>query len=165
LGYKCDMEQQPLAIYLRNHEAAALAGRDLFRRTAANQRDRPYAGELAELSTEIEQDLEALHAIMRAVRVSPDPISGLVLRMGERIGRLKPNGQFLRRAPLSDLVEIEGLLDAVRAKAAGWQALSGVPAPQWSDTADTHVLYERALDQAERLNAIHRAVAARVFTA
>jgi hypothetical protein len=159
------MEQQPLAIYLRNHEAAALAGRDLFRRTAANQRDRPYAGELAELSTEVEQDLETLHAIMHAVRVSPVLISGLVLRLGERIGRLKPNGQFLRRAPLSDLVEIEGLLDAVRAKAAGWQALSCVPAPDWGQAADTDVLYERALDQAERLNVIHRAVAGEVFTA
>jgi PHD/YefM family antitoxin component YafN of YafNO toxin-antitoxin module len=159
------MEQQPLAIYLRNHEAAGQAGRDLFRRTAANQRDRPYADELAELSTEVEQDLETLHAIMRAVRVSPDLVQGLALRLGERIGRLKPNGSLLRRAPLSDLIEIEGLLDAVRAKAAGWQALVQVPAPDWSEAADTQVLYERALNQAERLAEIHRAAAARVFTA
>ena len=71
--YKCQMEQQSLAIYLRNHEAAAQAGRDLFRRTAAGQRNRPYASELAELATEVDQDLESLHAIMRTVRVSPDP--------------------------------------------------------------------------------------------
>jgi hypothetical protein len=159
------MEQRPLAIYLRNHEAAAQAGRDLFRRTAASQRDRPYAGELAELSTEIEQDLESLQAIMRAVGVSPDRLQGLLFQLTERVGRLKPNGRLLGRAPLSDLIEIEGLLDAVRAKAAGWRALSAVPAPDWSEAADTQVLYERALDQAERLNAIHRQVAARVFTA
>ena len=158
------MEQQPLAIYLRNHEAAAHAGLDLFRRTATNQRDRPYAGELAELSTEIEQDLQTLQAIMRAVGVSPDVVQGLVLRLGERVGRLKPNGRLLGRAPLSDLIEIEGLLDAVRAKAAGWHALSAVPSPQWSAVADTEALYERALDQAERLSALHRQVAARVFT-
>jgi hypothetical protein len=158
------MEQRPLAIYLRNHEAAGQAGRDLFRRTAANQRDRPYAGELAELSTEVEEDLETLRAVMRAVRVSPDPVQGLALRLGERIGRLKPNGALLRRAPLSDLIEIEGLLNAVRAKAAGWQALTQVPAPDWSETADTQLLYERALDQAERLTAIHRAASAHVFT-
>jgi hypothetical protein len=159
------MEQQPLAIYLRNHEAAAQGGRDLFRRTAASQRDRPYAGELAELSNEIEQDLQTLRAIMRAVRVSPNRVQGLVFRLGERVGRLKPNGRLLGRAPLSDLIEIEGLLDAVRAKAAGWQALSCVAAPEWSEVADMQMLYERALDQAERLNAIHRKVAARVFTA
>jgi hypothetical protein len=159
------MEQQSLAIYLRNHEAAAQAGRDLFRRTAANQRDQPYATELAELTTEVEEDLETLHEIMRAARVSPDLLQGLALRLGERVGRLKPNGRLLGRAPLSDLIEVEALVVAVRAKAAGWQALSSVPAPDWGGTADTQVLYERAVDQAERLNAIHRQVAARVFTA
>ena len=163
--YKCDMEQQSLAIYLRNHEAAAQAGRDLFRRTAANQRDRPYATELAELTTEVEEDLETLHEIMRAARVSPDLLQGLALRLAERVGRLKPNGRLLGRAPLSDLIEVEALVVAVRAKAAGWQALSSVPAPDWGGTADTQVLYERAVDQAERLNAIHGQVAARVFTA
>ena len=159
------MEQQPLAIYLRNHEAAAQAGRDLFRRTAANQRDRPYAGELAQLATEIEQDLESLRAIMRAVRVSPDLVQGLALRVGERVGRLKPNGSLLGRAPLSDLIEVEGMLDAVRAKAAGWLALAQVPEPDWGEAADTQALYERALDQAERLQEIHRIAAARLFTA
>jgi hypothetical protein len=158
------MEQRPLAIYLRNHEAAAHGGLDLFRRTAASQRDRPYAGELAELTTEIEQDLQSLRAIMRAIGVSPDLIQGLVFRVGERVGRLKPNGRLLGRAPLSDLIEIEGLLDAVRAKAAGWHALSAVASPEWSDAADTTALYQRALHQAERLSAIHRQVAARVFT-
>jgi hypothetical protein len=159
------MEQPSVAIYLRNHEAAAQAGRDLFRRTAANQRDRPYAGELTGLTAEVEEDFQTLRAIMRAVRVSPDLVQGLALRLGERVGRFKPNGRLLGRSPLSDLIEVEALVVAVRAKAAGWQALSSVPAPDWSDVADTQVLYDRALEQAERLNAIHRLVAARVFTA
>jgi hypothetical protein len=163
--YKCHMEQQSLAIYLRNHEAAAQAGRDLFRRTAAGQRNRAYAGELAVLATEVDQDLESLHAIMRTVRVSPDPVQGLALRLGERLGRLKPNGRLLGRAPLSDLIEVEALVVAVRAKAAGWQALSTVPRPDWNEVANTEALYDRALDQAERLNRIHRAVSARLFTA
>ena len=165
MRYKCDMEQRPLAIYLRNHEAAAQAGRDLFRRTAASQRDRPYAGELAELATEIEQDLASLRAIMRAAGVSPDVLQGIALRVGERVGRLKPNGRLLRRSPLSDLIEIEALLDAVRAKAAGWHALSSVPTPDWGEAADVQALYERALDQAERLNEMHHDAAAQVFTA
>jgi hypothetical protein len=163
--YKCDMGQPALAIYLRNHGAAALAGRDLFRRTAASQRDRSYGGELAELAAEVEEDCETLHAIIRAAGVKPDLVSGLLLRLGERIGRLKPNGRLLRRAPLSDLIEVEALVIAVRAKAAGWQSLSQCPDPAWSEIADTQVLYQRALDQAERLNEIHRSVAARLFTA
>ena len=73
--------------------------------------------------------------------------------------------RLLRRAPLSDLIEVEGMLDAVRAKAAGWQALVPIPAPPWSDEVDTEVTYyERAMSQAERFNAIHRSVATRLFT-
>jgi hypothetical protein len=60
---------------------------------------------------------------------------------------------------------VEALVVAVRAKAAGWQALSTVPRPDWNEVANIEVLYDRALDQAERLNAIHRAVSARLFTA
>ena len=159
------MEQESLAIYLRNHRAAALAGRDLFRRTAASQRDRPYAGELSDLAAEVEEDCDALLAIMRAARVTPDLVMGVLLRLGERVGRLKPNGRLLRRAPLSDLIEVEALVTAVRAKAAGWQALSQHPAPAWSEIADTEVLYQRAVDQGERLTEIHRSVAGRLFTA
>jgi hypothetical protein len=159
------MGQTSLAVYLRNHGAAAVAGRDLFRRTAANQRDRPYGGELADLAGEVEEDCETLHAIMRAAGVSPDLVSGLLLRLGERVGRLKPNGRLLRRAPLSDLIEVEALVIAVRAKAAGWQALSQCSTPKWSKIADTQLLYQRAREQEERLNEIHRSVAARLFTA
>jgi hypothetical protein len=157
--------EQALAIYLRNHQAASMGGRDLFRRTVANQRDRPYAAELADLAAEVEEDVQTLRDIMRAARVTPDLVLGLTMRLGERVGRLKPNGHLLRRAPLSDLIEVEALVIAVRGKAAGWQALSTVPAPAWAEVADTQVLYERALDQAERLSEIHRSVASRVFTA
>ncbi len=50
----------PLAIYLRNHEAAASAGYDLFRRASSNQRKKPYAAELTELAAEVRDDLGAL---------------------------------------------------------------------------------------------------------
>ncbi|HEV2927958.1 MAG TPA: hypothetical protein VGW74_04630, partial [Propionibacteriaceae bacterium] len=113
---------------------------------------------------EVEEDFQALHEIMRAARVPPDLVLGLAMRLGERVGRLKPNGRLLRRAPLSDLIEVEALVVAVRGKAAGWQALSTVPEPEWAEVADTQVLYERALDQADRLNEIHRTAASRVFT-
>jgi hypothetical protein len=55
----------PLTIYLRNHEAAARAGCDLFRRTAANQRHKPYADELRQVVTEVEEDLNSLRELMR----------------------------------------------------------------------------------------------------
>ena len=153
-----------LAIYLRNREAAARGGYDLLRRTASGQRSRPYAAVLATLVTEDGEDLEALHRLMRRLGVSPDPLLGTATRLGERLGRLKPNGHLLRRAPLSDLIEAEAMLDAVRAKAAGWQALVPIPAPRWKAPVDPQEYYDRAMSQAERLSAIHRSVATRLFT-
>lgn len=150
-----------LAIYLRNHEAAASAGADLFARMAGSQATRPWGPGLVALSAEVAQDLQSLRALLRAQGVRPDPVSSLALRFGERVGRLKPNGAVVRRSPLSDLVEVEAGLDAVQAKAAGWQALRvahGLQAP-----VDLDELAHRAEDQRARLQVIHATVAATVL--
>jgi hypothetical protein len=151
-----------LEIYLQNHEAAAQAGRDLFRRTAASQRDRPYGAELRALADDIEADLDRLRALMRAAGCRPNPALAVALRLGERLGRLKPNGRLLRRSPLTDLIEVEALHDAVQAKRAGWIALTAAE-PDRLDAAELDDLRHRADDQIERLLAVHRGVAARVL--
>lgn len=152
---------QALAIYLRNHAAAADAGKDLFDRMARSQADRPWGPTLVAVATEVTQDVKTLRALLRDWGVRPDPWSSLALRAGERVGRLKPNGHLLSRAPLSDLVEVEAGLDAVHAKACGWQALlaahgSAVP-------ADLDELAGRAEDQLARLRVVHATVAAAVL--
>ena len=146
-----------LSIYLRNHEAAARAGHDLVRRTALNQRRKPYADDLRRLVVENQEDLDALHALMRRLEVTPDQLLGTALRLGERAGRLKPNGHLVRRAPLSDLVEVEGVLSATQIKAAGWRALRAAGIGQPDELSD---LLGRAERQLERLTALHAQVAA-----
>src|SRR6476661_7297512 len=132
----------PLAIYLRNHEAAGRAGYALFRRASASRRRRPYGAELSELAGEVAEDLSSLQLVLRANGVQPDHVLGTALRIGERVGRLKPNGRILTRAPLSDLVEIEGLLNAVHAKGSGWQALKAAGAAIHDGGLDFDRLYE-----------------------
>ena len=148
-----------LSIYLRNHEAAAKAGYDLIRRAATGQRQRPHAGELDALAAEDGEDLAALHHLMRRLGVPPDPLLSATARIGERLGRLKPNGHLLRRAPLSDLVEVEGVLNVLQLKASGWRALqaAGVASDGEVDLAR---LLERAEAQIARVTAVHRTVAA-----
>ena len=147
-----------LSIFLRNHEAAARAGLDLVRRAAGNQRRRPWGEDLAALAHEAEEDLASLHRLMGRLQVSPDPFLGTALRLGERAGRLKPNGHLLRRAPLSDLVEVQGVLGALTLKAAGWRALV---AAQVEDDGEPGLaaLVARADDQVARLLRVHDAVA------
>lgn len=151
----------PLAVYLRNHEAAAQAGSDLFRRVASSHRRQPYAAEIKQLAAEVQTDLRSLRDIMARHDVSPDPKLAVLLRVGERAGRLKPNGSLLRRSPLTDLVEIEGLLDAVRAKSAGWLALAA--AGSAPETDEFEILLQRADEQIAVLTGIHHQLAARVL--
>ena len=124
------------------------------------------AGELTELRAEVEEDARTLRdQVLRCGGHPAGPGAGPArCELGERVARLKPNGRLLRRSPLSDLIEVEGMLDAVRAKAAGWQALLARPGAAVERRGGSAGVYDRALSQAERLNTIHRTVAAALFT-
>lgn len=147
-----------LAIYLRNHAAAARGGADLFQRMGESQARRPWGWELEQVGAEVLEDLHALRRIMHDWGVPADPWATLAVRVGERVGRLKPNGRVVRRSPLSDLIEVEAGLDAVHAKAAGWQVLRTASAPP--TTVDLEELARRAADQVARLETVHTTVAA-----
>lgn len=151
-----------LSIYLRNHEAAGQGGLDLFRRAARNQRRRPYAADLRRLAAEVADDLSALRKLMSEVGVSPDPVMGTVMRLGERVGRLKPNGHLVTRAPLSDLIEVEAMLDAAWAKANGWRSLQASGAVGTPE--ELAALHARAQEQISTLETIHAQVAAEVLS-
>ena len=103
--------------------------------------------------------------IMAELGVRPNPLLGAALRIGERLGRLKPNGALIRRPPLTDLVEIEALATIVHAKRNGWVALlaakleAGGPSPELLTT-----LRQRADEQIARLSTIHASVATTVLT-
>lgn len=150
-----------LALYLRTHEAAAQGGVDLVRRAAQAQEGRAWGPELGVLAEEVGDDQGALLRQMRAWRVRPDPLAAVGVALGERLGRLKPNGRVVRRSPLSDLIEVEGALDAVQAKRAGWQALRAASTPPL--VVDLDELVRRAEDQTTRLRSMHARVAAAVL--
>lgn len=157
------MSQSELTIYLQNHEAAARAGVGLFRRAARGQRRRAWGPELATLSEEVSADLRQLQTLMKTCKITANPLLGLALSAGEILGRAKPNGRLIRRAPLSDLFEVEALLDAVHAKQRGWTALLEVDTDLSPNGVDLTELHARAEQQQQRLDRIHRRVAADVL--
>ena len=120
------MQRSLLAIYLRDHHAAGVAGTRLARRIA---RAPSATGDLRQVALEVEQDLVELEALMRRLGVQPDAAKDALARIGERLGRLKPNGRLRERSPLSDLLELETLLVGITGKRALWLSLraSGRP--------------------------------------
>jgi hypothetical protein len=156
--------QQLLSIYLSDHLVASSAGRDLFRRAAKSQRDTPRGRDLERLAREVDEDREAQLEMMRSLGIEPSLLRVTAGRAAERLGRLKPNGTVVRRSPLSDVVELETLRAGVEGKAASWEALlAAADADPRLPRARLEELRTRALDQAERVQALHRQAAADAF--
>ncbi|HEU4599109.1 MAG TPA: hypothetical protein VFS26_05135 [Solirubrobacterales bacterium] len=82
-----------LAIYLNDRLAGSTLGGELARRLrGSNQGDPEFGPALAEICAEIEADRETLLAVMKPLGVGESRSKPLVALLGERLGRLKPNG-------------------------------------------------------------------------
>jgi hypothetical protein len=141
-----------LSIYLNDHLAAATAGVELARRTAASNRSTSYGEVLATLAEEIEADRRSLREIMERLSVGEDRLKLALLWGAEKLGRLKLNGEILRYSPLSRLEELEGLSVGVEGKLALWTTLRQTHGtdPRLRDV-DLDELIKRARAQRRRL--------------
>jgi len=149
-----------LAIYLNDHLAGATAGVELARRLQGSNRDDPEFGPaLAEVCAEIEADRETLEAVMDQLEVGKSKLKPLAAILGERLGRLKLNGQLRGYSPLSRLDELELLQLGVAGKRRLWRALEHTHADDLS-SFELGALAERATGQLRRLEALHLKAAA-----
>lgn len=149
-----------LAIYLNDHLAGATLGVELAKRLRASNQDDPAFGPaLAELCAEIEADRETLMAAMDRLRVSQSKLKPLAAVLGERLGRLKLNGQLRGYSPLSRLDELEMLQIGVVGKRRLWRALEHTHASDLSGF-DLDALADRATEQLKRLETLHLKAAA-----
>jgi hypothetical protein len=152
-------DQDMLAIYLNDHLAAATAGVELVRR-AAGSHSGDRGEELTALAEEIAEDREALRDLMKRLGVTENPLKEAAGWLGEKLGRLKPNGHLVSRSPLSDVLELEMLRTGTAARIAGFQVLRAVAAHDSRVTREEmETLLDRAQDHAERLYKLHLQVA------
>ncbi|MDQ0306164.1 hypothetical protein J2S46_000720 [Kitasatospora herbaricolor] len=116
------------------------------------------------MAREVEEDRDALVRTMNRLGVRVRHYRTWLGVAGERIGRLKPNGTLLHRAPLSDLIELEAMRSGVEGKAALWQALRAVAVrdPRL-DPAELDRLARRAIDQARTLKEWYGTVSTEVL--
>lgn len=148
-----------LATYLNDHYAGSTAGVELARRARGSNEGTELGDLLARLAIEIEEDRTALESVMEAVGAGRDPIKPRLAWLGEKAGRLKPNGQLRGYSRLSRLVEIEGLELGITGKQALWQALGELADPRLA-MYDFAALGERAARQRGELEP-HRLAAGR----
>ena len=148
-----------LPIYLNDHYAGSTLGVELAKRAAKNSADNAEFGPpLATLATEIDEDRDSLKRIMDRLDVSEDRIKASIFWLGEKVGRLKPNGELLHFSPLSRVVELEGLITGVGGKLSLWRTLLELAEREDRlDEGELEVLAGRAEDQLLRLHALRGA--------
>ena len=153
-----------LTTYLNDHLAGATGGAELFRR-AAGSAPEPVRFELERLTHQVQQDRESLLDVMRALGVPVRRYKVVGAWLLEKAARAKLNGRLLRRSPLSDLVELEGMLLAVSGKGAGFRALRELAATDPRlDRDQLEALVARAEQQAQALEPLRVQAAVRVLT-
>lgn len=148
-----------LSTYLNDHYAGSTVGVELSRRARGSNEGTELGDLLARLADEIEEDRRVLESVMEAVGAGRDPLKPRIAWVGEKIGRLKPNGQLRGYSPLSRLVELEGLELGITGKAALWQALDEMADPRLA-AFDFTALAQRAERQRTELEP-HRLAASR----
>ncbi|NHN54655.1 hypothetical protein G9U51_02520 [Calidifontibacter sp. DB0510] len=147
--------------YVHHHWVASRGGVEMFARAASGMPDPQVRAELAELAEQVRQDRTVLREIADRVGVGQASLSQQLMVAGERLGRLKPNGSLTRRTALTDLVELEALVMAVRSKRQGWLAMLGfAERDDRFDEAELRRLIDRADEQVDRLDALHARAAA-----
>src|SRR5688572_22822341 len=140
-----------LRIYLQDHHAASAGGVALANRAL---------GPHHPLAKHIARDRQTLDRVMRQLSIAPSAIKVGMVRIAERVGRLKLNGALLKRSPLSSVIELETLVVGVRGKEALWTAL------QKADVrldVDLDALAKSARMQEAELEALRLRAAAEAF--
>ena len=149
---RSSMNRKLLGIYLNDHLAGSVAGIELAKRSASNNRDTEFGRTLEGLVAEIEEDRRTLEGLMDSLDIPRDRLKQGGGWLAEKVGRLKLNGSLLGYSALSRLVELEGLMLGVRGKLALWHALQRVATVEPGlRSANLEELATRAESQLEEL--------------
>jgi hypothetical protein len=153
-----------LHIYLRDHEAAAVGGLQLFRRCTSANRGSAYGADLQRLTDEIREDRDALRRICRLFGVKYSIVGRALAYSGATLGRVKTNGRIFRYSPLSRVLELEALSSGVMSKLRLWESLVGLSAAE-SRLAEGELsrLASAANAQLETLRRLHDMAAREAF--
>ncbi len=152
-----------LAIYLDDHLAGSTVGVELVRRlVAGNEGDPVFGPPLKEICAEIEADRAMLDRLMKRLETSRNPVKPVLAWAGEKLGRLKLNGQLRGYSPLSRLVELEALGIGITGKLRMWIALEHTLGSDLPDF-DFGQLAEGAAQQRRVVEELHLEAAVRAL--
>lgn len=134
-----------LGIYLNDHLAGSVGGVEMARRARDSNQHNEFGPPLATLCAEIESDREALEGVMEELEVPKSRLKPALGWVGEKLGRLKPNGRLRGYSPLSRVLELEVMVLGITGKRRLWVVLGELVGER--STADFDALIARAESQ------------------
>ena len=153
-----------LEIYLADHLAAATAGVALARRTAKSNAATAFGDSLRRLAAEIEDDRRTVQNMVAEFGFRESKAKDAVAWVGEKVGRLKLNGQIRGYSPLSRVLELEALSVGVAGKLALWQSLQTVASTaERLRSVDLEQLAARARGQRDEIEELRLRAAREAF--
>ncbi len=149
-------------IYLEDHHALLVGSEELVKRMLGTAKDGDVRAFLTELLPELRSDRTAVERLLERLGREPSRTKDAAAWLGEKAGRLKPNGNARGYSPLTRLVELEGLEIVLTGNRALWRSLERAGPKDWREDART-----RAASSDERVRAAGelRLVAAEVALA
>ncbi len=116
-------EERYLAIYKNDQLALGVLWREIARRSQRANEGSELGTTLERVATEIAEDVETFEDVMRRVEIPRTPAKPLLAIVGERVGRLKLNGQLSGYSPLSRFEELDFLILGIDGKLVLWANL------------------------------------------
>ena len=120
------MKTRLLLIYLNDHLAGSMAGRELAARCRSSNRGTPLEQFLTKFIEDVDSERAELAELVRSLGGSEQRYKIAAGWLGEKLGRLKLNGQLTGYSPLSRLLELEALCLGVVGKLSLWRSLEGL---------------------------------------
>lgn len=146
-----------LSIYLNDHLAGATAGVGRARAARDANEGTEFFEPLATVCREIEADRSSLESIMDDLGIGRSLIKTTLGDLGEKAGRLKPNGQIRGYSPLGRVIDLEVLLLGITGKLRLWTLLDDLLDGETS--SDLPALSRRAEDQRTRVGRLQERAA------
>jgi hypothetical protein len=154
------MDHKLLSIYMNDHLAGSVVGKNLARRIAERNEGNEYGRKMSEIAREIEEDQLTLLGVMQRAGVRRKQVRLALARLTEMATRLKPNGRLVGYSPLSRVLDLEGLTVGITGKLELWRSLHSIEGDPDVPEADYAGLASRAEDQRDRVEELRVRAAA-----
>jgi len=158
-----EKSREDLETYLQDHYAAAIGALDLIEHLEKAHHD-ALGQFFQQLHDDVRADHEQLHNLMTALEIDPSGVRNAGAWMAEKFSRAKLGFAIGEDSTLRLLQALETLYIGITGKRLLWHALSvaGDASPLLQQT-DFARLQDRAVEQADRVEAQRREVARRTF--